>query len=97
VPTSSPMHSVTPPLRRMVSDPFVSRTGTRLYNGQLTYDHFAPEYPQVPIRRGYVGVQRDKLRSWSWTRRLWLVLHDKWLYICQREVEFEPPSETYVV
>ncbi|KAF8588120.1 kinase-like protein [Ramaria rubella] len=74
-----------PSASRPAPDSFVSRNGTRVRNGQLTYDHFAFVHAQRPSRQGWVGVQRDQLLSWTWTRRVWLALNDAYLYICPRE------------
>ncbi|GJJ14057.1 hypothetical protein Clacol_008314 [Clathrus columnatus] len=44
------------------------------------------------IRCGYVGLQRDKLKSWAWTRKKWLVLLDG--YLCAAPKEDAQYTET---
>ena len=80
-PTSSSHRSS---LRKRVSDSCLSVKGLPLNSDDgSTHDHYI--YGR-PVRRGHISVQRDRLRSWSWTRRLWVVLDNQCLYLCQREV-----------
>jgi hypothetical protein len=90
----SPRSPPTPPgssmpfmRRKMLSESCISMKGMHFDGDDLRHDPRGWAIPPKHVRNGYVGIQRDSLRSWAWTRKVWLVLDDKWLYTCQREVE----------
>jgi len=58
-------------------------------NGELRYDHFDFLRTRgVVVKQGYVGLQRDQLRSWTFTRKSFVVLEERVLASYAKEVRF---------
>ncbi|KIJ41024.1 hypothetical protein M422DRAFT_255874, partial [Sphaerobolus stellatus SS14] len=80
-----PLPTDTSTRKRSISEgAFLKETSRE--NGMLRYDHFAfLKSRGTAVIKGYMGLQRNKLRAWSWTRKSFVVLEERALNVYAKE------------
>jgi hypothetical protein len=64
-------------------------------NGQLHYTFYPAFVPEVRVKAGYVGLQRNKLRPLTLTKNFWMVLRDGVLSASLKEVSNLNPHSSF--